>query len=341
LYAIFVLAVLTVLCTVSYLIVPNDVCVPLPSVFGSFNCHMSLQSDNYNLLSQMVRELVTFGVLFVLVITAFTTAEYIAYGFADPQGYTWIYALVAKISRTFAGRDFSQTNTTENRLIGTLYSLLFVIAVSLLLLNLVIAMMTTAYENAIQEAGDVYWAKRQFDMIKAHRGDHVLPPSRTCFFNQSCCGRHRRLHDIVRMIDETIRHQLYKLRNRGTSGRIPPSRQVSEANNRKIVQAEWDQQQLHRYATLLPLDQAPTPSSDSDCDRAASDYDRRLAQASSAADESDENLNQMLMYPDGTDTLSSMSQVESAPTSTTSSRMPSLGAAEAYKQHSKLGSRLS
>jgi ankyrin repeat protein len=133
------------------------------------------------MIEMMVLELRSFIVLFIVIATGFTSAEYIAYGYEDPDGYTWMYSLLETMSLTFSGRDFSRGNTQDNRLVRTIYPVLFLVAVSLLLLNLIIAIMNSAYENATQEAGSSYWAQRQFIMIKEEEASVRWIRESTCW----------------------------------------------------------------------------------------------------------------------------------------------------------------
>lgn len=117
------------------------------------------------MIQMMLRELVNFAVLLLIVLVAFASAEYIAYGYREPDSFTWLYGFITRLSFAFAGREISSQNSV-NRVLGVIYPILFVIAVSLLLLNLLIAILTSAYEKAAKEAGESYWASWQYEMIK-------------------------------------------------------------------------------------------------------------------------------------------------------------------------------
>lgn len=64
----------------------------------------------------------------------------------------------------FTGVDFQEAQS-YNLILGSFYSVVFVLLVSLVLLNLVIALLTFAWEEAFEESGNHYWAKRQYEFI--------------------------------------------------------------------------------------------------------------------------------------------------------------------------------
>lgn len=79
------------------------------------------------------------------------------------DGYTWLLSFIGRIGATFGDQVNNQYD--YSRILGTAYRVIFMVIVGLLLLNLVIAIMTTAYETALTDSGDAYWANRQFQAI--------------------------------------------------------------------------------------------------------------------------------------------------------------------------------
>ncbi len=56
-------------------------------------------------LAQMSWQLVNWFMIFVVVLAAFTSAEYVAYGYLDPKSYTWLWGFIARfIGERRAGR---------------------------------------------------------------------------------------------------------------------------------------------------------------------------------------------------------------------------------------------
>ena len=68
-----------------------------------------------------------------------------------------------------AGREID-SRPDSNRILGVLYPTIFVVVVGLLQLNLLIAILTSAYEDAADQAGDSYWASWQYEMIVLEYG---------------------------------------------------------------------------------------------------------------------------------------------------------------------------
>jgi len=68
----------------------------------------------------------------------------------------------------FVGADFEDAQNLD-RIVGAFFSILFALIISLLLLNLLIAILTSAYEMAQDEVGSSYWCERQYEMILEHR----------------------------------------------------------------------------------------------------------------------------------------------------------------------------
>lgn len=70
-----------------------------------------------------------------------------------------------RIADTFTGADFERAQAAD-RILGTAYSVLFDIAVILILFNLVIAVMSHGFSVAAEEHGDAYWCSVQYSMIQ-------------------------------------------------------------------------------------------------------------------------------------------------------------------------------
>eukprot|EP01006_Ploeotia_vitrea_P025205 TRINITY_DN58047_c0_g1_i2.p1 TRINITY_DN58047_c0_g1~~TRINITY_DN58047_c0_g1_i2.p1 ORF type:complete len:241 (+),score=129.67 TRINITY_DN58047_c0_g1_i2:87-809(+) len=129
------------------------------------------------MIEMMLREMASFFVVLFVVLAAFASAEFVAYGYKDENSQTWLYSLLWRFSGAFSGAALSDDFTQRNRVMGTFYGLLFVLSIGLLLLNLVIAIMATAYEKALSDSGEAYWARRQYLMIirdGGERSDHVM-----------------------------------------------------------------------------------------------------------------------------------------------------------------------
>lgn len=112
----------------------------------------------------MIRELWDFMILLGVVVCAFGSAEYISLGTVRPESRTWFYSVLMVIGDVFDGQDFNDA-ARYDRVMGFLFGIGYITLVSLLLMNLIIAIMNSAYERAGDEFGKAHWARRQFEMI--------------------------------------------------------------------------------------------------------------------------------------------------------------------------------
>lgn len=116
------------------------------------------------IVEMVIRRLVPFFLLFIVVVVSFSSASYIAYGYRQDSAFTWLFSFLTRLANSF-NPDTFDPNTQPNVFLGTIYDLSFVILVSLILLNLIIAVMNSAYEEALTESGDSYWAQKQYEWI--------------------------------------------------------------------------------------------------------------------------------------------------------------------------------
>ena len=112
----------------------------------------------------MVKELWTFAIIFLVVLAAFASGEYISFGYQTSDSLTWMYTFASRFSVASTGRPL-ETWDDVSRVLGIVYPLLFVAVVSLLLVNVLIAILNAAYLAAHTKAAKSQWAKRQFGEI--------------------------------------------------------------------------------------------------------------------------------------------------------------------------------
>ena len=106
---------------------------------------------------------------------AFTAVTTITYGYRLEYGYTLLLGFFQSITTTPTGVDVADAQA-PNLVMGSVYTLIFVGFISLLLLNLLIAILTNAYENAKKSSGSAYWAKRQYrDILNEQKWDKTAP----------------------------------------------------------------------------------------------------------------------------------------------------------------------
>eukprot|EP00466_Bigelowiella_natans_P018691 jgi/Bigna1/80520/fgenesh1_pg.71_\ len=106
--------------------------------------------------------------LFMLIMwIAFATGIFVAYGYRNNQHSLWITSLLTTISNAFNGEDLLDQRD-QSPFMGTIYGVAALILVLLVLMNLVIAILTAAYENAREEVGDAFWAGHQYRLIQQY-----------------------------------------------------------------------------------------------------------------------------------------------------------------------------
>jgi len=115
-----------------------------------------------------------FIVLF-LVLVGFTSAEFVAYGYKSEGSKTWLWALVNRLLGIFSGDPVLTEHTKQDRVLGMGLNIVFVIIFSMLLLNLIVALLTAGYEKAVEETSDVM-ARRQYNKLYAGGFVGPMPP---------------------------------------------------------------------------------------------------------------------------------------------------------------------
>jgi len=116
------------------------------------------------MIEKMVAKLQYFLVVFIVMLIAFAAGEYIAWGYRSPLQSTMQWSFLYRISEAFGGLSLEQ-NGGLDLFLGIPYTIIFIVSILLLMLNLIIAILTTAYDEARNASGASYWAKRQYEMI--------------------------------------------------------------------------------------------------------------------------------------------------------------------------------
>ena len=113
----------------------------------------------------MLKKLISFFLIFVIVLCAFASFDYLAFGLKDANANT----MVRSVLRSFRGGavgDIDFDAAAENDpVVATLMLVVFVFIMVLGLMNLLIAVMGEAYEE-VQETAKSRWCYCQFQMVK-------------------------------------------------------------------------------------------------------------------------------------------------------------------------------
>jgi len=117
------------------------------------------------MIEMMAGQLKSFMIILGLFMLAFTVSEYIAYGYKDEQSYSVGKGFIARVYGLFAGDPVTFGHTDSDEAVGTFYVMAFLIIVPMLLMNLLVAMLTSAYDEARNQSSDVL-AERQYDSME-------------------------------------------------------------------------------------------------------------------------------------------------------------------------------
>jgi len=116
------------------------------------------------MIEMMIKQLLSFIIVLALLLGSFTVSEYIAYGYKDENSFSIGRGFIARIFGLFSGDPIVFGFTNSGSALGTIYVMIFLLAVPLVLMNLVVAMLTSAYDEARNQSSDVL-AQRQYDKM--------------------------------------------------------------------------------------------------------------------------------------------------------------------------------
>jgi len=116
------------------------------------------------MIEMMAGQLKAFMIVLALFLGTFTVSEYIAYGYKDENSYSIFRGFLARVYGLFSGDPVTFGHTDSGMVLGTVYVMAFLLLVPLLLLNLLVAMLTSAYDEARNQSSDVL-AERQYDKM--------------------------------------------------------------------------------------------------------------------------------------------------------------------------------
>jgi len=116
------------------------------------------------MIEMMVFELRQFVIILIWSLIAFTVSEYIAYGYKDGNSYDIQRGFLARVFGLFSGDPVTFGHTDSGKYLGTFYVIIFLISVVMVLMNLIVAMLTSAYDQAKNQSADVL-AQRHYDKM--------------------------------------------------------------------------------------------------------------------------------------------------------------------------------
>ena len=130
----------------------------------------------------MMAKLGSFVVILMVVLLAFTSLDFIAFGSARGRSQTFMASLISRFQGSLGDVDFESAASLD-RDWGTFVLIFFIFVAVLLLLNLLIAVMSEAYEE-VKEVAEARWAYVQMEMLVEYEAEQAENrPS-----SGECCG---------------------------------------------------------------------------------------------------------------------------------------------------------
>ena len=131
----------------------------------------------------MMARLASFVVILMVVLLAFTSLDFIAFGSARGRSQTFMGSLISRFQSSLGDVDF-ESAASMDRNWGMFVLIFFIFVAVLLLLNLLIAVMSEAYEE-VKETAEARWAYVQIEMLVAHETEQAENTASS----GGCCGR--------------------------------------------------------------------------------------------------------------------------------------------------------
>ena len=130
----------------------------------------------------MMIKLGSFVIILMVVLLAFTTLDFVAFGSARSRSQTFMTSLISRFQGSLGDVDFESAASMDRG--WGIFVLIFFIAIAvLLLLNLLIAVMSEAYEE-VKEVAEARWAYVQMEMLLETQEANAEKESRS----GGCCG---------------------------------------------------------------------------------------------------------------------------------------------------------
>jgi len=116
------------------------------------------------MIEMMIQELLNFAIVLAIYLATFTVSEYIAYDYKDEQAYTIGRGFFNRVFGLLSGDPLVFGHTDSGFVLGTIYVLTFLLLVPMVLMNLIVALLTAAYDDARNQSSDVL-ARRQYEKM--------------------------------------------------------------------------------------------------------------------------------------------------------------------------------
>ena len=135
----------------------------------------------------MMIKLGSFIVILLVVLLAFTSLDFVAFGSARIRSQTFSASLASQFQGSLGDVDFESAESLD-RGWGTFVLICFIFLAVLLLLNLLIAVMSEAYEE-VKEVAEARWAYVQMEMLLEYHAEKAEKEAS----GRGCCGGARKV----------------------------------------------------------------------------------------------------------------------------------------------------
>ena len=132
----------------------------------------------------MMAKLGSFVVILMVVLLAFTSLDFVAFGSARGRSQSFYASLVSRFQGSLGDVDFESAASLDHEW-GMFFLIFFILVSVLLLLNLLIAVMSEAYEE-VKEVAEARWAYVQMEMLLAYDAEQADNAKSS---GGGCCGR--------------------------------------------------------------------------------------------------------------------------------------------------------
>ena len=130
----------------------------------------------------MMAKLGSFIVILMVVLLAFTSLDFVAFGSSRGRSMAFMSSLVSRFQGSLGDVDFESAAELDQDW-GMAFLVFFIFVAVLLLLNLLIAVMSEAYEE-VKEVAEARWAYVQMEMLVEYAAEDAETKTST----GGCCG---------------------------------------------------------------------------------------------------------------------------------------------------------
>ena len=151
----------------------------------------------------MMAKLGSFVVILMVVLLAFTSLDFVAFGSSRGRSQAFLSSLISRFQGSLGDVDFESAASLDHDW-GMTFLIFFIFVAVLLLLNLLIAVMSEAYEE-VKEVAEARWAYVQMEMLVEYEAERASS-EKSCCASGCCSGgatRHHELTDDAESGDKT------------------------------------------------------------------------------------------------------------------------------------------